>query len=123
MTINWDDYKNFSKWEFDCHHTQENKMLPAFMRTLQDIRNTYDKPMTVTSGYRHFTHPAERLKDKPGEHTYGAAVDIAVNGIDALDLIVIAYGYGIRRVGIAKTFIHLGMGDKDLGFPPAMWTY
>jgi len=121
--MNWSEYQNFKAYEFNCRHTGKNKMRPEFMRALQDIRNTFNRSMNITSGYRDFTHPSERLKENYGAHTYGVAADISVRGLDALDLIAIAYGYGIRRVGIAKTFIHLDIGDRDLGFPQAMWTY
>lgn len=127
--MNWSDYKNFSKWEFDCKHTGENKMVPEFIDILQQIRNTFGKPMVISSGYRHWTHPVEIHKDNPGEHTYGMAADIKVHGTWAMDLLVIAYGYGIKRIGVQqygdvdKRYIHIGMGDKLLNFPPALWSY
>jgi len=127
--IDWRKYKNFQKYEFDCKHTGENKMRPEFLDILQQIRTTYGKPMEITSGYRHWTHPAEINKDKPGVHTYGVAADIQVYGQLAQDLIVIAYGYGIRRIGLHQKgplegrFIHLDIADKLLKFSPALWTY
>lgn len=125
--MNWDDYKNFSKREFDCKHTGRNAMRPEFMDILQQIRNTYGKPMIITSGYRDASHPVEAGKAAPGEHSYGLACDIAVQGVDAQDLMVIAYGYGIRRFGLkqkgAGRFLHIGMGDKYLNFPATIWTY
>lgn len=127
--MNWDDYKPyFSKKEFDCKHTGKNHMRPEFMDVLMQIRKTYNKPMIITSGYRDPSHPAEAGKSTSGgAHTYGVACDIAVRGQDALDLLVIAYGYGIRRIGLQQKgtgrFIHLDMGDRGLGFPPAIWSY
>jgi len=124
--IEWNDYKNFAKWEFDCSYTEENRMRPEFMEILQQIRTTYGKPMKVNSGYRDFTHPIERAKESPGEHTYGLACDIAVRGKEAMELLIIAYGYGIRRIGLYQNkdshFIHIGMGDKYAKFPQAIWT-
>lgn len=99
------------------------------MQTLQQIRNTFGKPMIISSGYRHWTHPVEIGKQNPGEHTYGLAADIKVYGEWAMDLIVIAYGYGIGRIGvqqkgdIGSRFVHLGMGDKQMNFPKTIWTY
>lgn len=126
--MNWDKYAPyFTKKEFDCKHTGKNKMRPEFMDILLEIRKTYAKPMIITSGYRDETHPVEAAKDKAGEHSYGLACDIAIRGMDALDLIVIAYGYGIRRVGVSQKggsrFLHLGYGDKQFGFPEALWSY
>lgn len=128
MRIDWSQYPNFKEKEFACKHTGLNRMRPEFLEILQQIRKTYGKPMIVTSGYRDKTHPVEAAKGSPGEHFYGCAVDIAVQGQDALDLIVVAYGYGIRRIGLNQKgpsrFVHLGMGDKlKLNFPPTIWTY
>lgn len=129
MTINWSDYRNFKKWEFDCSYTAENKMRPDFLEVLQQIRNTFGKPMVVNSGYRHFTHPVERAKESPGTHFYGVAADISVSATDAMELIVIAHGYGIRRMGIGQKgadenkFVHIDIGDKELHFSPNLWSY
>lgn len=126
--MDWSKYKNFNEKEFSCKHTGKNRMRPEFMDILQQIRTTYGKPMVVSSGYRDKTHPAESSKKAPGEHYYGCAVDIAVQGQDALDLIVVAYGYGIRRIGLKQhgsgRFVHIGMGDQlGLNFPSTIWTY
>lgn len=98
-------------------------MRPEFIRVLQEIRNASNKPMVINSGYRDFTHPEERKKEDPGEHYYGVAADISVSGLDAIELISIAHGHGIKRMGIASNFIHLGIGDRELNFSEAMWTY
>lgn len=127
--IDWRNYKNFSKWEFDCSHTGENNMRSEFMEMLQQIRSTFGKPMVISSGYRDWTHPVEINKDRPGEHTYGLAADIKVYGIRAFELADIAFHHGIRRIGfnqkgpLESRFIHLGMGDKQLNFPATIWTY
>ena len=125
--MNWYDYPNFSKTEFDCHHTGENKMRPEFMEILQQIRTVYDKPMVITSGYRSPLHPIEARKSKAGEHTYGLAADIAVRGVDAMDLIVVAYGHGVRRIGVNQKgdgrYLHIGVGDQFLDFPKSIWSY
>ena len=126
--MNWDDYKPFfSKKEFDCRHTGKNLMRKEFMDILYQIRKTYNKPIIITSGYRDLSHPAEVGKTVSGAHSYGIAADISVQGQDAMDLLVIAYGYGIRRIGLQQKgygrFIHLDIGDKGFGFPPALWSY
>jgi zinc D-Ala-D-Ala carboxypeptidase len=107
-------YPNFPKSEFDCRHTGLNEMKHEFMVVLQAIRNEYG-PMTPTSGYRHPTHPREVKKMRPGEHTMGMSCDIAcTNGADRYRLITIALKHGITRIGIAKTFVHLGLGGPGL---------
>ena len=129
MKIDWEKYSNFSKREFDCSHTGHNKMRSEFIDILQEIRSTYARPMRISSGYRHPTHPAERQKKIPGEHTYGIAADVLVSGHDALDLICAARGLGLTRIGInqrgpySSRFIHIGIGDMLLDFPSVPWTY
>ena len=122
--MNWALYPNFSEAEFRCRHTQKCEMKPDFMRVLQAIRNEYGKPMTITSGYRHWTHPVEARKGHTtGEHTRGTCVDIAcADGRTRFELVQIALKHGITRIGIAKTFVHLGIGGAGLP-APVIWEY
>jgi zinc D-Ala-D-Ala carboxypeptidase len=107
-------YPNFPKHEFDCKHTGRNEMKHEFMQTLQKIRNEYG-PMNITSGFRHSTHPIEAKKMRPGEHTFGMCCDVACNnGADRYRLVTIALKHGITRIGIAKSFVHLGLGAPGL---------
>lgn len=122
--MNWSDYPNFAKSEFDCKHTGLNEMKPEFMAKLQALRAEYGKPMTITSGYRHPTHPIEARKGRSdGEHTRGMCCDIACSTrVDRYDIVKLALKYGFHRIGIAKNFVHLGLGGK--GLPPnVMWEY
>ena len=122
--MNWADYPNFSKAEFDCKHTGLNGMLPEFMECLQALRTEYGKAMAITSGYRHPTHPVEARKGRSdGEHTRGMCCDVAcTNGADRYELIRLALKHGFHRIGIAKNFIHLGLGGR--GLPSnVIWEY
>ncbi len=125
--MDWSKYPNFSKAEFDCQHTGKNKMRPEFMQLLQQARNIFKKPMPITSGYRDPMHPIEKRKARPGEHSYGVAADIRVRGEDAIILMNIFIDLGVRRIGVSQKgnarFIHIGIGDQELGFPKALWSY
>lgn len=128
--IDWELYPNFSEQEFACKHTGDCLMKPEFLSVLQSIRDEYGKPMFISSGYRSPSHPVEEQKDRPGEHSYGLAADITVMGMDALELIDIALGKGVRRIGVhqkgrgSSRFIHLGIGEKfSNNFQGAIWTY
>jgi zinc D-Ala-D-Ala carboxypeptidase len=116
MNVNWSDYPSFTKAEFECRHTGQCHMKPEFMAKLQALRNEYGKPMTITSGYRHWTHPVEARKGHTtGEHTKGACADIACsNGGDRFTLVRLALKHGFTRIGIAKNFVHLGIGAPGL---------
>ena len=125
--MNWDLYPNFGEDEFRCKHSGQCVMVPEFMARLQRLRIAYGRPMTVTSGYRHPTHPIEAAKAAPGAHSTGRAVDIAVQGADAVRLIALAIAEGFTGIGVQQKgsgrFIHLD--DLPSGaFPrPTVWSY
>lgn len=117
MNAQWDKYPNFSKAEFECKHTGENNMQHEFMEKLQKLRTIYGKPMTITSGFRSVKHPIEAAKKSraAGEHTRGMCADIAcTNGQDRFLLVKMALELGFTRIGIAKNFLHIGLGGNGL---------
>jgi zinc D-Ala-D-Ala carboxypeptidase len=122
--MNWADYPYFTKAEFDCKHTGKNEMQPEFMAKLQLLREKYGKPMIITSGYRHWTHPVEARKGHTtGEHTRGTCCDIAcTSGADRYRIVQLALQLSFPRIGIAKNFIHLGIGGPGLP-SPTIWDY
>lgn len=91
---------------------------------LNVLRESFGKPMVVSSGYRCPQHPLEVNKNKPGEHTTGMCVDIAVSGVDVIELTSLAYEMGVRRIGWHQKaegrFVHLGFNPD---FPEGSWTY
>lgn len=124
--MDWSKYPNFSAAEFTCKHTGRCEMAPDFMARLQHLRQVYGKPMVITSGFRHATHPIEARKAEPGAHSTGHAADVAVQGADALRLVQLALGLGFTGIGVqqkgAGRFIHLD--DLGQGFPrPTIWSY
>ncbi|MEM4379683.1 MAG: D-Ala-D-Ala carboxypeptidase family metallohydrolase [Thermoplasmatales archaeon] len=128
--INWQDYAPyFKESEFRCKHTGISKMDKEFMDILLQIRKEYGKPMVITSGYRHPTHPIEvRKGGVSGEHTTGRCADIACGPEDAFRLMIIALMYGITRIGVQQKgdintrFLHLGIGAP--GLPNrVVWSY
>lgn len=127
MPIKWGEYPNFSKWEFDCSHTDKNRMRPELLKVLQQARTIYGKPVVVTSGYRDKTHPVEAKKARPGEHSHGLAADISIPRQDVIEFVAILHSLGVKRIGLKITtrslFIHVGVGDRGFGFPAIPWTY
>ena len=122
--MNWADYPYFTKAEFDCNHTGKNEMQPEFVAKLQLLREKYGKPVVITSGYRHWTHPVEARKGHTtGEHTRGTCCDIAcTSGADRYQIVQLALQLSFPRIGIAKNFIHLGIGGAGLP-SPTIWDY
>jgi len=128
MNANWNAYPNFSKEEFDCNYTGKNEMQHSFMAKLQALRTAYGKPMKITSGYRHATHPIEARKAKPGAHATGIAADIAVSHADAHEVMRIAFELGFTGIGVQQKgggrFIHLDTIENNPDQPrPHVWSY
>lgn len=127
--MDWNLSTYFTQYEFKCSHTGECDMDPEFIRKLNELRTAFGKPMKITSGYRHATHPIERKKKTPGAHTTGQAADIAVSRQDAFHLLRIALntgvfnGIGIQQKGSGR-FIHLDTIENSPSRPrPTIWSY
>lgn len=123
--IDWSKYPNFSEDEFKCSHCGEVYMNPEFLDKLQELRTLYGKPLFILSGYRCPEHPIEAKKKRPGTHTKGIAVDIAISGRNAYKLLKLAFKLGFTGVGVRQKgdnrFIHL---DISQDFPrPNVWSY
>jgi len=120
----WSDYPNFTKAEFDCKETGQNKMRAAFMDKLQALRYEFDKPMKITSGYRSEKHSIEAKKAAPGAHCSGQACDIGIGpGDDVYELVRLAIRFGFTGIGIsqkagAPRFVHLDTLPRR-----AIWSY
>lgn len=126
--MDWNDYKNFSKEEFDCKHTGKNEMRPEFMSKLQELRNRYGKPIKVSSGYRDKTHPVEVNKMTLGIHTLGLAVDIAIDRGNAYEVLKLALELGFTGIGVSQKggsrFLHLDTFiGNDMQPRPTVWSY
>lgn len=113
--------KYFEESEF----SEFDKMDPVLLAMLDDLREEYGYPIKLTSTYRSPDHPIEARKSKPGEHAYGAAVDIACIGGEAtFKLVKAAIAVGFTRIGISRknNFVHVGVGYS--GAPETtIWTY
>jgi zinc D-Ala-D-Ala carboxypeptidase len=116
MKADWSLYPNFTKAEFDCKHSGKNEMQHEFMQMLQELREELNFPLVITSGYRDKTHPIEARKTHSnGEHTTGRCCDVrCLDGSTRFKIIETALNLGFTRIGIANTFLHLGIGGKGL---------
>lgn len=128
MSMNWQNYPNFSPDELRCKHTGNLHMDTGFMDRLQALRTDYGKAMVISSGYRDATHPIEAKKTEPGAHSTGHACDVSVRGGDALALIALAVNHGFTGIGVsqkgASRFIHLDDLDHQPQRPrPWVWSY
>ena len=113
--------KYFTESEFNNFKMMDENLLSM----LDDLREAYGHPIKLTSTYRSPDHPIEAKKTKPGEHAYGAAVDIAcVGGEATYKLVKAAINVGFTRIGISRknNFVHVGIGYPDAP-PVTIWTY
>ena len=69
------DLDYFTKEEFACQHTGENKIKDTFLLKLDLLRARCGFPFVITSGYRSPEHPIESRKEKAGTHAQGIAAD------------------------------------------------
>ena len=102
-----------------------DKMHPVLLQMLDELREKYGHPVILNSSYRSPDHPIEAKKVKPGEHTYGAAVDIkCVGGEATFKLVKAAINVGFTRIGISRknNFVHVGIGYPDAP-DTTIWTY
>lgn len=120
----------FTEQELACKGTDECDMHPEFMEKLIAVREDYNQPMIITSGYRHLAYNDTIGGAKNSPHLYGRAVDVKVAGGDALRLIGAALRHGMRGIGVKqrgdhdRRFIHLDdMPQSDTHPRPWIWSY
>jgi len=106
------------------------------MDRLQLMRTKLHRPITISSGYRHITHPVEARKTdeegnpRGGPHYTGRAVDVAARGAEAFQVLEMALEVGFTGIGIQqkgeKRFIHLDdiQSFQKFHVPrPWIWSY
>ena len=122
---------NFKAWEFRCKcgvckQEEPHQMQPELLEKLQLLRDTYKKPMNLTSAFRCYQHPVEAAKIRKGkstgQHNKGTAVDIYVdNGASAFAIQKIAFGLGFTAVvyNAKLNFVHIDVRKSV----PVVWNY
>lgn len=97
-------------------------MQDPFLQMLDDARGIAGVPFKINSGFRSKSHNEYIGGKKFSSHLYGYAADIHCTGSRERFIIVDALvKAGFRRIGIAKTFIHVDNDpDKD---DRVIWMY
>jgi uncharacterized protein YcbK (DUF882 family) len=97
---------------------------PTLLDILVDIEEKEKLKLNITSGKRDPEKNAQVGGVQDSEHTYGQAegADIACpDGATRWKLVTAALARGVVRIGIGKTFVHLGIAkDKP---QRVMWHY
>lgn len=120
----------FHPAEFECQcKCGRSEMVPAFVADLEALRTAYGKPLIVSSGYRCPAHNARvSSTGLDGPHTTGRAVDFAIRGADAYQLMSLAIRMGFTGVGVNQKgggrFLHLDKLPGGASQPrPMVWSY
>lgn len=94
-----------------CKH-REGYALEAYL--LQDcfhLEDNLKRPLIYTSGYRCPACNRAIGGVENSEHLQGLAVDISVqDSRERYQIIRAALRYGVRRIGVGDTYIHIGVG-------------
>ena len=110
---------NFSSKEFDCHGNgccSQTLINPQLIKYLQQIRDHFNKPITVTSGYRCLVHNRNVGGATGSRHSKGDAADIVVQGVAPREVAKYAESIGVKGIGLYETqkdgyFTHIDTRD------------
>ena len=120
----WKEIKFFTVQEFDSDDSPDSglKMNIEFLKILDSIRKDCSFPFTINSGFRTPVKNALVGGKESSAHLDGLAADIKIiDSQQRFKLISTAIKYGITRVGIASTYVHL---DIDFKLPQCVcWLY
>lgn len=100
--VNWDKVKYFKKSEFKCQcggkycNGYPAEMSSKLIDILEELREYFGKPITITSGLRCKKHNAEVGGVSNSQHQYGKAADIYIPGVDKAKIKAKAYEYGAK---------------------------
>jgi len=74
----------------------------GLLAVLEDLRSTFDAPVTITSGCRCQSHNARVGGARDSQHTKGLAADIAVRGIVPSEVANYLAGHYPDRYGLGR---------------------
>jgi len=130
MSVDWSKSKYFKATEFVCSHTGKSEMDEEFIFKLNQLRDNFGKPLTISSGYRDPTHPVEAAKKDPtaGAHVSGKACDILIDRANAFKLLKLAFLVGFTGIGVNQKgesrFLHIDTIESSPTRPrPTIWSY
>ena len=102
--------RNFGTHEFACQcGCNTGKIHDDLIRVLQEVRDHFGKPMTVTSGIRCERHNAGVGGSKRSQHISGKAADFKVKGVEPKEV----YEWLLQKypktygMGLYASWVHL----------------
>ena len=106
---------NFNSSEFNCKGSgccSTTVINPQLVKYLQQIRDHFNAPITITSAYRCPTHNSRVGGATGSRHTKGDAADIVVKGRTPAEVAKYAESIGVKGIGLYETnadgfFVHI----------------
>ena len=99
-----------------------NNFSPILLGHINEIRFYLGFPLVVKSACRCPSHNQKEGGKHSSDHLTGEGVDVKAIGSQTRFMIIYkAILLGINRIGIAKTFIHLGINQTNPS--SVMWIY
>lgn len=111
--------KYFVSTEFDCHGSgccSTTLINPKLIEYLNKIREHFNAPITISSGYRCIIHNRNVGGATGSRHSKGDAADIIVKGHNPREVAQYAESIGIKGIGLYETakdgyFVHVDTRD------------
>lgn len=115
--------KNFKRKEFACKCScglglGESDINPELIEVVQDVRDTFDKPIVINSGLRCEKHN-KRVGGAPrSQHLLGTAADIRVQGVEPIEVYRYLAAKYPKKFGIGnyKNFTHIDVRTNKARF-------
>ena len=103
--------KHFTIQEFACKCKspcagKKPQMDPVLLAALDDLREAYGAPLTITSGLRCDSHNAAVRGSKRSQHLAGTAADITCSDLQLL-LKLASLDQRFTGIGVSGVFLHL----------------
>lgn len=112
ITSRWFKEEEFKRCSPAC---SLQDMSQEFMDLLDKVRDEVGFPVKLNSAYRTKEHDLKKGRTGTGPHTFAPceAVDIAcTESARRFELVRTFLNYGVVRIGIAKTFIHVDISKR-----------
>lgn len=112
---------HFNRSEFACHDGCGRDTIDhATLEVIEAVREHFDAPVTINSGYRCKTHNQAIGGASNSQHLYGRAADIVVEGVDPMEVYsFLDHGPLKGRGGLGRygTFTHVDTRTQG----PSRW--
>ena len=104
---------HFKVKEFRCKDGSDTVIIDLkLINYLELIRDNFNKPVHVNSGYRTETYNRKIGGATKSQHLLGKAADISISGIDPIEICRFAEELGMNGIGLYNNFAHVDVRDN-----------